>query len=497
MENSVLSKKTKKSRMLWFAPSGADPQEAGFMVAEPRPAGEWGPPDERSLQCVWHDARLRPAGLHTTEGLSVEIEHPGVWNLQAGPDFLRAVLRIGPDRRRVTGDVEVHLRPGDWIQHRHSGDARYAGVCAHVTWAGGTLEPGILPAGTVEISLREPLAAQHAFSFDDLDTAAYPWAAPASPAPCAIELASWDADAREALLAAAGEDRMRAKAARFAAIALRRGENQALYEELLGGLGYTANSAAFRWLAQRLPLAALYEKSEGDSGRAYALLLGMSGLLPPAEDASWGDATRQYWRSLWKIWWKASADFPSPLQYSQWKLSPMRPLNHPVRRMAAAAEWFSREPRPAAKLRALAAGKEPAKALAGWFAWLDCVPYGYWRGRPAWNAEVGSRAEALVGRGRSLALVINTVLPFMSASGLPDEVWRAMLEILPPEDISGCAREAVHALFGREHSPSLYRSGLRRQGLLHLLHEYCLRRKYPCEECPLPRRLKAHGGEIE
>jgi hypothetical protein len=34
--------------------------------------------------------------------------------MEPGPDFLGAVLRIGPERRRIRGDVEIHLRPSDW-----------------------------------------------------------------------------------------------------------------------------------------------------------------------------------------------------------------------------------------------------------------------------------------------------------------------------------------------------------------------------------------------
>ncbi|MBQ3809008.1 MAG: DUF2851 family protein, partial [Kiritimatiellae bacterium] len=79
--------------------------------------------NERHLQCIWADARLRPAALATTGGEPVEVLSPGVWNGGPGPDVRGAVRRIGG--RRAAGDVEIHVRPSDWAAHGHGGDPRY------------------------------------------------------------------------------------------------------------------------------------------------------------------------------------------------------------------------------------------------------------------------------------------------------------------------------------------------------------------------------------
>ena len=88
--------------------------------------------NERHLQCIWADARLRPAALATTGGEPVEVLSPGVWNGGPGPDFRGAVLRIGG--RRAAGDVEIHVRPSDWAAHGHDADPRYDRVVLHVAW---------------------------------------------------------------------------------------------------------------------------------------------------------------------------------------------------------------------------------------------------------------------------------------------------------------------------------------------------------------------------
>ena len=105
---------------------------------------------ERHVQAIWYDSALRPSGLRTVLGGDVSVVHPGVWNLEAGPDFRHAVLELGRDRRRVEGDVEVHLKPSDWTFHGHSSNPAYGNVVAHVTWYQGE-PPADLPPGCVSV----------------------------------------------------------------------------------------------------------------------------------------------------------------------------------------------------------------------------------------------------------------------------------------------------------------------------------------------------------
>ena len=114
---------------------------------------------ERHLQCVWADDRLRPQILVTAAGERVQVEHPGEWNTGPGPDFLNAALRVGPELRRLTGDVEIHIRPADWQRHRHADDPRYRRVCAHVAFYPGALPAAELPAGALQIANTIRMAA--------------------------------------------------------------------------------------------------------------------------------------------------------------------------------------------------------------------------------------------------------------------------------------------------------------------------------------------------
>ncbi|MGI6495688.1 MAG: DUF2851 family protein [Kiritimatiellia bacterium] len=456
-------------------------------IHEPTAAYAIGPRwSERHLQCVWFDARIRPPRLLTADREEVEVVDPGRWNLEAGPDFLDAVLRIGDGKRLVCGDVEVHVRPSDWSAHGHSSDPRYANVIAHVTYHAPDCGAarGDLPAGCLQIGLRAPLAELPGFSFDDIDLAAYPFAVqPATPRPCASAL-SGDPGRATALLAAAGRHRFARKCDRMRALLARSDSpEQVFYAEFLAALGYKRNAAAGRALAAILPLSAW---RAGDTPeRAYARLLGAAGLLPPADEGRDDDA-RDFLRSLWDTWWHDPVD--SPGAPPAWALDATRPVNHPARRLAAAAVLFTADPRPADRFAALAA-TDPAAFPERAISLLAGLSMDYWtRHASLAGAACRRTGGALVGRNRAAAIVNNLLLPFLVATGVLADTPSK----LPAEDLNAPMRTAANHLLGRDHNPALYRrDGLLQQGLLQIHTDFCLRARCGCENCELPRWLKS------
>lgn len=86
---------------------------------------------ERHLQILWLEQKHFPS-LCTAEGERIQVLSPGIWNKQAGPDFLKAHLRIG--NRDYRGDIEIHLTDKEWYQHQHHFDPRYNHVILHVSY---------------------------------------------------------------------------------------------------------------------------------------------------------------------------------------------------------------------------------------------------------------------------------------------------------------------------------------------------------------------------
>ena len=448
---------------------------------------------ERHLQCVWYDPALRPDPMLTDRGEPVRVEHPGRWNLEAGPDFLDAVLCVGPERRYFRGDVEIHRHAEDWCRHAHDGDPRYRRVIAHVSFYPATRAIDGLPPHAVRISLAHSMRQNPRFSFEAIDVAAYPYPARYPPAPCGAAMAGWSIEEKTAFVESAGEARLQRKADRLAEAMARRGEEQALYEEIMAALGYRENRHAFRRIAQQVPLSALGEETRGDPTAAMALFLGVSGLMPARLSPRWDEETRAYLRSLWDHWWKGRARWEAAvLPPGSWVLSNLRPANHPVRRLAAAAAWFGGAPSLPARLAALNLSS-PEGWIRDALALLQQTGMPYWSRRLSFSRAPLEEPVSLVGADRAAAILCNVLVPHLAAAGRLQAPAAVLLNRLPPGQDAGLMRQTAFVLFGADHHPRHLRTALRRQGLLQVFHDFCLTDRSGCRECPLPGLL-AKGG---
>lgn len=427
-----------------YFPRAADYRKADshYAVCESADPFRHFPYRERHLQCLWSDPRLRPDGLKTSEGEPIDVEHPGDWNLEAGPDFLNAVLLIGKEKRRIAGDLEIHIHSNGWKQHGHAGDPRYRNVRFHLVYFQGMEIPGL-----IQIPLQERLAAQPRFSFENIDLTAYPYSIPAGSFP----LRRIPTDQKTQWLESAGEERLRLKAERFALAMQSRDPDQLLWEELMAALGYKNNKAPFRKLAAMLPLTRLRALTKTPD-EVYALLLGLSGLLPGSPDPAWSENTRNFIRAIWNCWWKQSSDLKEQVMApSEWTLSGIRPANHPRRRLMAAANYAFRIP-----------------ALADRKKWLLEFPDNYWNTQISWKTD--STPIGLVGASRASAITTNIIVPWKAAIGANN----IELERLPVEPSNSIIRQTAYTLFGPDHSPTIYRSALARQGLIQIFHDYLI-----------------------
>lgn len=311
------------------------------------------PLTERHVQAIWYDRNMRPNNLVTRGGEKLEVIHPGDWNLAAGPDFKNAVLAIGPERRRIRGDVEIHLHPSDWTAHGHGSDPAYRNVVAHVTWSCGP-EPGSLPPAAVSVWLGRFMTAQVGFSPEQIDLGAYPFARlPSAARPCYEQLAT-NPELADRVLSDAGSYRLGSKARRLRAL-LSDGEtarSEVFYREVMNALGYRRNSPGFRQVSERVP----YELVKAEPENARMAML-------------------------------AAAAFVD------WDRTSVRPRNAPEVRLTAAAEIFA-----TTRLMDL----------------MDVDDFGEAACR---NMIVTMTEGRHMGRGRAGAILSNVVLPFALAEG--------------------------------------------------------------------------------
>ncbi len=94
---------------------------------------------ERVLQRIWARGDYFSDDLKTLSGATLRVLDPGKWNFQEGPDFKEARLEIAG--QSCCGDVEIHFRPEDWLAHGHQDNANFAGVVLHVVLQKGSARP--------------------------------------------------------------------------------------------------------------------------------------------------------------------------------------------------------------------------------------------------------------------------------------------------------------------------------------------------------------------
>jgi hypothetical protein len=259
-----------------------------------------------------------------------------------------------------------------------------------------------------------------------------------------------DPDLKTEFLEAAGEERLRLKAERLALAMQSKEPEQVLWEELLAALGYKNNKAPFRNLAAVLPAARLQALARTPD-EAYALLLGLSGMLPKNIDPKWTPESKAYIRSIWDFWWKKPVELHElTLKKSEWILTGIRPANHPVRRLMAAAHY----------------ALQPLE-LANHSNLLTTFPKNHWSTHISWKTKC--EPTALVGQARANAIITNILIPFLAAAGQEIDLGK-----LPVEPSNSIIRQTAFTLFGPDHTQKVYQSALARQGLIQVFYDYLI-----------------------
>lgn len=380
--------------------------------------------DESFVWWLWQSRRFdgesaRKAGF--------DVVFPGWFSSMAGPDFRDAVIATGEGELR-RGDVEVHVMNSAWKAHGHHRNPGYDDVILHVVLRmGATNAPETTAGDSIPTLALEPLLLA---PLTDLLRSYRLSAPPLIECPFEPEQAKRAPD----IVRAAGIARFESKVARLTGDVEAIGADEALYRLVAECLGYSANRAQFRRLAEAIPFQLLAGLSLFDSER---LLLAAASITPDDE------ILRTY------------IDRPV-LQAGELAAFRVRPGNSAAGRLRGLARLVFRH-------------------RQGFAAAIGATPP-----RDLFRLFVVEADTVLVGRGRADDAAINVGLTFLAGHMGIDGA--AALHVLraPPDNRWVAALRSKLTASGTTLRP--YRA-VHQQGLLDLSLRFC--RYNRCEVCPL------------
>lgn len=411
------------------------------------------------LHYVWQH-RLLPPELFTTEGAAVEVVDPGLHNLNAGPDFFNAKIKI--DGALWAGNVEIHTASGDWFAHGHDKDEAYNNVVLHVTACANREVATLNGRRPPQLVIAVPKGLEADYN-ELMAEATYPPCYRIVPRLTPLTVHSW--------MSRLTVERLEEKTERIEGYLERTGGNwaQTFFVTLARNFGFGINAEAFeRWGFGIDPQQA--GKHRDDIFQVEALFFGQAGLLdegvvPPAQrDDYFTKLQREYafLRSKFGL---------QPMSAHLWRFMRLRPQNFPHVRLSQLARLYHSG-------RADFSCLLETRDAAAWRALFDTEATPYWREHYAFGRESAPSRKRLQTGSLNLIL-INTVAPLLFAYGrrhldeAAAEAAFSLLEGLPAER-NFVTRAWERAGIAAQHAADS-------QALLFLRQRYCDRKD--CLRC--------------
>jgi len=361
--------------------------------------------------------------------------------------------------------VEIHIKSGDWIKHKHQQDANYDNVILHVVLEEDQTILDKQGRRIPCLELKKRISARELKKYRLLKTNQ-------SPLPCNEHITSVPAVYVTSAIEKALSLRLEGKAQRFRQFLENTAHNweYSFIIQLFRNFGASVNKDSFEILARSIPPGILL-KEKHDLQKLEALIFGQSGFL----DQDFND---EYPRKLQHIYAFQQAKYSiQPMQSTNWKFMRMRPMNFPTVRIAQLAFLIHNKP------SFIDALKNMLK-VSEYIDFFESEVSDYWLDHYNFDKKSAREPKKLSSSFRSLIL-INTVVPLFFSLGIEQnfDTYKSkalsILSDLPSEKnkvIKSWNTYGIKAL-------SAYDS----QGLLELSTSFCLSKQ--CLKCPVGHYL--------
>lgn len=343
-------------------------------------------PKEELLHHIWQHRLFQTQALRTVDGQLLELIRSGQLNTNAGPDFRNARIKIGGTD--WAGNVEIHVRASDWLQHQHQHDAAFSNIILHVVFE-DDLKQSLGSFPTLE--LKALISDQVLSRYEKLSTSV-------DELPCGPQFMDVPEPVRSIWLDSLLVARLQRKSEWMNQLLDQcQGDlEQAFMMVFFRAFGMKVNAEPFELLARNTSWKVL-SKHQNDLFQLEAMLFGNAGFLEHPLDEYQHQLEKEYDFLRHKYSFE-------PMDKKLWKFLRLRPANFPTLRIAQLAALFHR-----------------TGAFLRWFSQLEAQieidslrvwPSEYWRTHYNFGSESKPLAKQ-IGATMAQQLLINSVAPFL------------------------------------------------------------------------------------
>jgi hypothetical protein len=417
---------------------------------------------EDLLQFIWKFQYYNSNELLAVNGDAIQVIHPGSHNLNQGPDFTEAKIKISDTL--WAGNIELHINSSHWNLHGHSSDHNFKNIILHVVWNhdveikdgnGNNLHTLELQSRVSKLLLEKYAQLMNVAQFIPCEKQLHQVNE--------LALSSW----KQRLVA----ERLLTRSENILQILK---ETNYHWEEcfwwlIAANFGLKVNSDIFQQIAKTLPVPVL-GKHKNSIIQIEALLFGQAGLLKNQFSEKYPALLQKEYRFYQKKYKLNPVD--GELYFLR-----MRPANFPTIRLAQLAMLIHESEHLFSKIK-------EANSIAEVKKMFGVVANDYWHYHYIFDEETDCKIKTL-GKQMIDNIIINTVVPILFSYGLHhnEEYFKEKainwLEEVSPEKNSITKGFEILGFANKNAFDS--------QALLQLKKEYCDKRN--CLQCSIGNSL--------
>ncbi len=423
---------------------------------------------EDFLHYIWKHKKFNITDIKTVQGETLFLVSVGQHNLNSGPDFFNARIRIGD--QLWAGNVEIHIKSSDWFLHNHEQDRAYDGVILHVVWEHDTevYRKDNTPIATLVLKDyvdKEILSNYERLFSTPITIGTHKWIN------CEYDFKDVNDFVLNNWLERLYFERLERKSRTIDRL-LKDSKNDweaVLFKMLARNFGLKVNRESFFSIAQSIDFP-IVRKIRSQQGVLEALLFGQAGLLN-------SDIENGYYSSLVKEYKFLTQKFNLknkhvlPVQFFR-----LRPTNFPTIRLSQLASLYHKEQHLFSKII-------KTEDLNEFYDLFDSAASGFWNTHYNFQKESKPSAKNITKSFVDL-LLINTILPvkFSYAKEQGRDIDTTIINIA--NTITSEKNTIINAFNGLK---KISKSSMDSQALIQLKTEYCEKNK--CLQCAIGNAL--------